>query len=64
MKDNMIGWLALVAVVVVIFSVVMIPVVLLASMEAKTFNKFATESTVKATAWDALFAELRVEGCR
>lgn len=31
-------------------------------MEARTFNKFSTDK--KATIIDALFAELRVEGCR
>ena len=31
-------------------------------MEARTFNKFS--STTKATTVDAVFAKLRVEGCR
>ena len=29
--------------------------------EAQTFNKF---SEIKATAWDAFWADLRVEACR
>lgn len=31
-------------------------------MEARTFNKFSQDK--KATFWDALWAELRIEGCR
>lgn len=33
-----------------------------AYMEARTFNKFSTDK--KASVIDAIFAELRVEGCR
>lgn len=34
-----------------------------AHQEARVFNKFSS-SQEKATAWDAIFANLRVEACR
>lgn len=34
-----------------------------AAQEARVFNKFSTHGQ-KATMWDAIFANLRVEACR
>ncbi len=37
--------------------------VFIAYQEAQTFNRFKRADAPVATTWDALFAELRIEGC-
>ena len=49
-------------IVVAVISAVIGTILFFPFMEARTFNKFSTDK--KATIVDAIFAELRVEGCR
>lgn len=47
---------------IIVLSIILAIFLIQPSYEAKTFNKFAGET--KATYWDAVFTQLRIEACR